>query len=105
MSGSLDPSIRNLTDCGCCAGLQAQTPQSAGNRPGLSALAYRVGVHSQFKASMLAQLSSAGSTLNLRTRDDNDFSIALIDAWAALLDVLTFYQERFTNESYIRTAV
>jgi hypothetical protein len=105
MSGSLDPSIRDLTDCGCCAGLQAQTPQSVGNRPGLSTLAYRVGVHSQFKASMLAELSSAGSTLNLRTRDDNDFSIALIDAWAALLDVLTFYQERVTNESYIRTAV
>ena len=105
MSGSLDPSIRDLTDCGCCAGLEAQTPQSVGNRPGLSTLVNRVGVHSQFKASMLAQLSSAGSTLNLRTRDDNDFSIALVDAWAALLDVLTFYQERITNESYIRTAV
>ena len=28
----------------------------------------------------------------------------LTDAWAAALDVLTFYQERIANESYLRTA-
>jgi predicted phage baseplate assembly protein len=116
MSGSLDPSIRGLTDCGCCSGLQAETPQSVVNRPGLSALAYRVGVHAQFRASMLAQLSTAVPTtvdpkirkdddIFLRTREDDDFSIALIDSWAALLDVLSFYQERIANESYFRTAV
>jgi hypothetical protein len=104
MSGSLDPTIRGLNDCGCCSGLQAETPKAVMNRPGLAAIAYRVGVHSQFKASMLAQLSTAGATLNLKTRKDDDFSIALIDAWSALLDVLTFYQERIANECYIRTA-
>jgi hypothetical protein len=105
MSGSLDPSIRGLNDCGCCAGLEAQTPQAIANRPGLSAIANRVGLHAQFKASMLARLSTAGATLNLKTREDNDFSVALLDAWATLLEVLTFYQERVANESYIRTAV
>jgi hypothetical protein len=105
MSGSLDPSIRELNDCGCCAGLQAETPQASVNRPGLSALTYRVGVYAQFKASMLARLSTAGATRNLRTRENDDFSIALVDAWAALLDVLTFYQERIANECYLRTAI
>ena len=100
MSGAL----RGLNDCGCCVGLQAETPNEVSNRPGLSAIAYRVGVYSQFKASMLARLSTAGATLNLRTRDDADFSISLIDAWASLLDVLTFYQERIATECYIRTA-
>ena len=104
MSGSLNPSLRGLNDCGCCAGLQAETPTEVNNRPGLSAIAYRVGVHSQFKASMLARLSTAGATLNLRTRDDADFSISLIDAWATVLDVLSFYQERIATECYIRTA-
>ena len=33
----------------------------------------------------------------------HDFSIALLDAWAAVADVLTFYQERLANESYLRT--
>ena len=31
-------------------------------------------------------------------------SIALLDAWAVASDVLTFYQERIANESYVRTA-
>ncbi len=41
----------------------------------------------------------------LRTRDSSDFSIALLDAWALTLDILTFYQERFANEAFLRTAV
>ena len=40
----------------------------------------------------------------LKTRDDDDFSIALLDATATMADVLTFYQERIANESYLRTA-
>ena len=41
---------------------------------------------------------------NLKTRDPNDFAIALLDAWATVADVLTFYQERIANEGYLRTA-
>ena len=40
----------------------------------------------------------------LKTRDADDFSIALLDASAVMLDILTFYQERLANESYLRTA-
>jgi predicted phage baseplate assembly protein len=106
MSQVLDPSLQNLNDCGCCEGLGAQTPVEVVNLPGLSAIAYRVGTHSQFKASMLASLSSFDNLAlsNLRTRDDDDFSLALLDAWATVADVLTFYQERIANESYLRTA-
>lgn len=106
MSLSLDSSIRDLTDCGCCEGIAARTPAAVTNRAGLSAIAYRTGAHSTFKASMLADLSAGRSPAlrNLTTRDDDDFSIALIDAWATTLDVLTFYQERIAHESYLRTA-
>ncbi len=41
----------------------------------------------------------------LTTREDSDFSIALLDAFAVSADILTFYQERLANESYLRTAV
>jgi hypothetical protein len=41
---------------------------------------------------------------NLKTRDPSDFAIALLDAWATVADVLTFYQERIANEGYLRTA-
>jgi hypothetical protein len=40
----------------------------------------------------------------LRTRDASDPAIALLDSWAVIADVVTFYQERLANEGYIRTA-
>ena len=40
----------------------------------------------------------------LGTRDSDDFTIALLDAWAVASDVLTFYNERLAQESYLRTA-
>ena len=56
---------------------------------------------------MLARLSSADypALAALKTRDDDDFSIALLDASSVMLDILTFYQERLANESYLRTAM
>src|SRR3712207_4698584 len=55
---------------------------------------------------MLARLSSSreGALRAFRTRDDEDFTIALLDAWATVADLVTFYQERIANESYLRTA-
>ena len=41
----------------------------------------------------------------LTTRRSDDPSIALLDAWALVADVLTFYQARIANEGYLRTAV
>jgi hypothetical protein len=92
--------------CGCCTGTSVQTPQPESNRPGLSAVSYRVGTWSAFKESMLARLSSSDypALQALKTRDDDDFSIAFLDATAVVLDILTFYQERLVNESYLRTA-
>ena len=106
MSTALDPTLRNLNDCGCCEGISAETPALVYNRPGLTALAYRVGTHAQFKETLLARLSGSGQPAlrGLNTRDDDDFSIALLDAWATVSDVLTFYQERIANEAYLRTA-
>jgi hypothetical protein len=120
--------------CGCCAGLEVVTPELEANRPGLSALVYRAGTHATFLESMLARISTIyldvpasdgsgkiqrifplnGLVLNggnfervgagLSTRELNDPSIALLDAWATVADVLTFYEERIANEGYLRTA-
>jgi hypothetical protein len=92
--------------CGCCSGISVQTPAGESNLPGLPAIAYRTGTWATFKQSMLARLSSADypALAYLKTRDDDDFSIALFDASSIVLDILTFYQERLANESYLRTA-
>ena len=93
-------------DDACCDGLTAAAPLVIDNRPGLSAVAYRAGTHSRFKETLLARLSAADlpALRELRTRDDDDLSIALLDAWAATADVVTFYQERIANEAFLRTA-
>jgi hypothetical protein len=93
-----------LNDCGCCEGITKLTPLDLANAPGLSALAYRVGTHGSFKTTMLAGLAGPGGIPALTTRADDDPAIALLDATAVLLDVLTFYQERIANEGYLRTA-
>lgn len=93
-----------LDPCGCCEPGGPRTPQPVTNRPGLSSLAYRVGTHGTFKQSMLAGLLGRPALSRLTTRDDDDPAIALLDAWATVLDVLTFYQERIAGEGYLRTA-
>lgn len=105
MNGSCESPEEKL--CGCCEGIAAQTPELIYNPPGLTNIEYRAGTHATFKASLLAALSSSvfPALAPLRTRDDSDFSIALLDAWAVSLDILTFYQERLANEAYLDTAV
>ncbi len=107
-----------LDDCGCCG----ETPPapSVRNRPGLDRLAYRAGTHGAFLRAMTDRLPSwtlPGDELTeaeaaspprplaaLTTRDGADPAIALLDAWACVADVLTFYQERIANEGFLRSA-
>ncbi|HKN83202.1 MAG TPA: hypothetical protein VJW17_07195, partial [Pyrinomonadaceae bacterium] len=92
--------------CGCCEGVEILTPAILGNRPGLDAIEYRVGSHGTFLETMKARLAGSefSSLAALKTRNSDDSSIALLDAWATVGDVLTFYQERIANEGYLRTA-
>src|SRR3989442_5420925 len=55
---------------------------------------------------MLARLSGQDfpDLHGLASRTGDDPAIALLDAWATVADVLTFYQERIANEGFLRTA-
>ncbi|NUM43461.1 MAG: hypothetical protein HUU38_02055, partial [Anaerolineales bacterium] len=90
--------------CGCCEGTEKITPETTTNRPGLNGLRYRVGTHATFFETMRASLSGPPALTGLTTREVSDPAIAMLDAGATLLDVLTFYQERIANEGYLRTA-
>ena len=90
--------------CGCCEPSASQTPLEVTNRAGLSAVAYRVGTYASFRATMLDQIVDAPELSRLTTRDDDDYAITLIDLWSAVADVLTFYEERYANEAFLRTA-
>jgi Baseplate J-like protein/Repeat of unknown function (DUF346) len=105
-------STPKLNSCGCCQGEPDLV--TVNNRPGLSALSYRIGNYGLFFQRMLDQIHSYsipdGSAhpphplAALTTRSEDDPAIALLDAWAVIADVLTFYQERIANEGYLRTA-
>ncbi|MEO6729680.1 MAG: putative baseplate assembly protein [Ferruginibacter sp.] len=95
---------QSLCTCGCCEGADNLTPLELANMPGLSALHYRVGTHSNFKQSMLLALSHKQALSKLTSRNDDDMAVSTLDAWASVLDVLTFYQERIINEGFLRTA-
>lgn len=92
--------------CACGCGASAHTPRSEYNRPGLPSLCYRVGTYADFQSTMQMDLSDAAlpALAQLRTRERDDASMALLDAWAIGADVLSFYQERIANEGYLRTA-
>ncbi len=92
-----------LDTCHCCEPALPATPLSIWNRPGRSSLACRVGSFASFRAAMLAALARELPELTTRTTDDH--GITLIELWAALGDVLTFYQERIANEARLRTAL
>ena len=97
---------RDFDSCGCCAGVDAETPVNYSNLPAQTTISYRIGRHAQFKESMLAALSQHEhpALLPLGTRDDDDFTIAYLDGVATVLDVLSFYQERYVNEHFLRTS-
>ncbi|MDD4160958.1 MAG: hypothetical protein PHW87_00595 [Methanothrix sp.] len=105
-------SSKDLDTCGCC---ERNAPISEhGNPPGKESLNYRMKVHSTFFKDMISRLSQRQALfgngdeknplLSLCTRKRDDPTIALMDAWAAVGDVLTFYQERICNEGFLRTA-
>jgi hypothetical protein len=84
--------------------------------PGHAELDFRLGDYSFFRTIMLAALErvevdpkeppgAPPRPLAGTTRDpESNWMIALIDGWALVGEILTFYQQRFANEGYLGTA-
>ncbi|MET9271382.1 hypothetical protein [Kribbella sp. NPDC003557] len=64
----------------------------------------RAGTAATFGAAMVSRLGRQPALDGFTERRTDDPSIALVDAWSAVLDVLTFYSERLANEAYLPTA-
>ena len=88
---------------------------SADRPPGRPALELRVGDYASFRATMLAALDQVRvqppdlhqpeqPLADLHRDSADSWVLALIDAWAMVGDILTFYQERYGNEGYLGTA-
>lgn len=70
-------------------------------------LSFRPGTRATYLDALLQALlddPDAFDRLPLRTRDVSDPTIALLDAWSTMADVIAFYQERIVTEGYLQTA-
>ncbi len=90
------------TPGGCGCGTCPACAASPG--PGRRGMVAPDRTHLALKRRLLDAISGEKSLADLSTRADDDAVIALTDAWAASLHVLSFYLERFHTEAYLGTA-
>lgn len=79
------------------------------NPPGQKELTYRAGTYTTVLQRLLTTLGhqSTREGINipsLSTSPQDNWAVGLFQAWAIVIDVLTFYQERIANEGYFPTA-
>ena len=80
-------------------------PQVISNPPGRTSIAYRVGDYIAFREALLRSRPGEVELLNWRPGAQGDLAVQMVEWWAYLADILTFYNERIANEDYLRTAV
>ncbi|MCY1276814.1 putative baseplate assembly protein [compost metagenome] len=79
-------------------------PRPIDNRPGLPRIAYRIGRYADFLEAMTRSIDAAPELAAWTHRGADDPGIALLQGAAVLGDILSFYQEHYANEAYLRTA-
>ncbi len=79
-------------------------PRRSDNRAGLPRIAYRIGRYADFVEAMTRGIDAAPELTGWTHRDADDPGIALLEGAALLADILSFYQEHYANEAYLRTA-
>jgi hypothetical protein len=90
-----------MAACSCDVFVQ---PEIVFNPPGRSAIAYRVGDFITFRHGLLLPLPGEVELVNWRPTAQGDLALQMMEWWAYLADILTFYNERIANQDYLRTA-
>lgn len=85
-------------------------PQTPFNPPGRAVIGYRVGDFVDFRAALLRALTDGhGNPVEQELRpwspsSQTDLALQMVEWFAYLADILTFYNERIAAESYLGTA-
>src|SRR5262249_26303277 len=79
-------------------------PVRPDNRPALPRIGYRIGTYSDIRASLLRALDLEPNLVEWTYRGADDPGIALLEGAAIVGDILTFYQDLYANEAFVRTA-
>ena len=94
--------MSNGTTSPCPCG-PPQDPRVVSNPPGLPQVSYRVDDFTGFRRALLRPLPGE-QAIGAWRPPPGDLGLQVLEWWAYLGDVLTFYNERIANESYLRTA-
>src|SRR5207237_1370696 len=79
-------------------------PRVVVNPPGRASLAYRVGDFTTFRHALVLPKAGERELVHWRPTATGDLALQMVEWWAYLADILTFYMERVANEDYLRTA-
>jgi hypothetical protein len=82
----------------------AAFPARPDNRPSLPRIGYRIGSYSAIREDLIHRLNATPELAHWTHREPDDPGIAVLEVGAVLGDILTFYQELYANEAYLRTA-
>jgi hypothetical protein len=94
------PPAAPTTACPC---EMPQDPQVVSNPPGLVSITDRVDDFTGFRRALLRPLPGE-QALGAWRPAAGDLGLQFLEWWAYVADVLTFYNERIANETYLRTA-
>jgi hypothetical protein len=78
-------------------------PSAVSNPPGLTRLAYRAGDFATFRHALLSPLPGEQQLAGW-SPGTGDLGLQALEWWAYLADILTFYNERIANGSYLGPA-
>lgn len=87
--------------CPCDALIHPRVPS---NPPALDSITYRVGDYLSFREALLRARPGETQLAVWNPGASGDLAVQMIEWWAYVADVLTFYNERWMNESLLRTA-
>jgi hypothetical protein len=99
--GTLVPTS-HADDCPCCTA--DITRVSNDNRPALSRFNYRIGTYGSIREFLFSRIDSTSALQTWTHRAPDDPAVALLEGASILGDILTFYQETYANEAFLRTA-
>lgn len=71
---------------------------------GLERIPRQIAGFPEFRRAMLAEIGSHPALVGWRARGEGDLGMMLLEMWAYVADVVTFYDEVIAHEGYLRTA-
>jgi hypothetical protein len=93
-----------MSDEPICPCEEFEHPSAPANPPGLTHVGYRIGDFLTFRRALLQPLPGEADLTAWRPNAQGDLLLQILEWWAYVADVLTFYNEQSVNENLLATA-